>query len=95
MATAIHEAKPSKKRAQLSATSRKFKAKTAKRRESEQDANSILLQRERDYAEAPEAPAEFEECPEARFERSIEAPDAGERRCDPSEDYFTHGRSWS
>ncbi len=91
MATAIHKAKPSKKRAQALFASKKAK----KRQDSERELNSSLLQRDRDIAEAPETFDQCVEQPEARQERAFEAPDAGERRSDPSDEYFTHGRSWS
>jgi hypothetical protein len=45
--------------------------------------------------EPPEVIEEFRERPEIHEDKELEAPDAGERRCDPSEEYFTHGRSWS
>ncbi len=79
MATATRSAKTSKKRA----LSRK------------QGLESPISKRDRAYPEAPEAPQEILEQPEASYELETEAPDAGERRCDPSEEYFTHGRSWS
>jgi len=51
--------------------------------------------RERVYNEAPEALDESLEQPEAKYEQETEAPDAGEGRCNPSDESFTHGRSWS
>jgi hypothetical protein len=46
-------------------------------------------------AEAPDCGGQAHEAPEARRDRSFEAPDAGDGRMGYTECQFTHGRSQS
>jgi len=73
-----------------------LKSSTPKSRQRRQDvATTTTSHQERRYREAPEIPEETLEQPEATFEQETEAPDAGEGRCNATDEYFTHGRSWS
>lgn len=98
MATATRSAKPSKthrRRPAGSVQSISAESRVTKKPKHEPELSTSFATRGRDYHEAPEAHDETFEQPETKYSQESEAPDAGEGRCYPSDESFTHGRSWS
>lgn len=98
MTTATRSVKPSKTRRRRPAASVQpipSESRATENPDHETELASSFIPRDRLYHEAPEALDETVEQPEAKYEQQSEAPDAGEGRCNPSDESFTHGRSWS